>query len=354
MITHHPRGVFHRVWLLLAALCLVGGPAWRVSGADEPDDDLIDGKTVRQWIELFSHEDDETREEALDAILQAGPDAVPDIVAASARHGSRLFVAKFVEFSDPEWNLLDTLDEAIYELGEEATPGLATLLSDKDPHVRASAAAYLSTLGPEARGAMPELKKALADRNEFVRDMAASALGEIGSPALECKPELIKLLEDPSAMVRISSALALRLMDDDARTIPVLAKHLEDRNEFTRAYAANAIGSLGKEAAGLLPALKKHLNEKNPHVRYAVAAAVWDLEEGDTALTVATELLAAKEPFLRESAAALLGEMETRAKSALPTLRTLLEKDKSRRVRAMARKAIEAIKTAPSLESPVT
>jgi HEAT repeat protein len=102
------------------------------------------------------------------------------------------------------------------------------------------------------------------------------------------------------------------------------------------------------------PTRKKRLNEKNPHVRYAIAAAVWDLEEGDSALTAATELLSAKEAFLRESAAALLGEMETRAKPAIPALRTLLEKDKSRRVRSMARKAIESIKSAPSLESPVT
>jgi RNAse (barnase) inhibitor barstar len=355
MVPQNPRGLFHRVWLVLAALCLIGGHAPRNFGAEEADEDLIDGKTVKQWIELFAHEDDETRDEALDAVLQAGPDAVGDIVAASSRYGDRLFVAKFTEFTDQEWNLLDTLDEAIYELGEEVTPDLAALLSDKSPHVRAAAAAYLSTLGPEARAALPELRKALTDRNEHVRDMAASALGEIGSAALEAKPELVKLLTDSSAMVRISAALALRLMDDDARSIPILVKHLEDRNDFTRAYAANAIGSLGKEAAAeALPALKRHLNEKHPHVRYAMAAAVWDLEEGDTALPVLIETLSAKEAFLRESAAAMLGEMETRAKSAIPALRILVEKDKSRRVRSTARKAIESIKSAPPLESPVT
>lgn len=348
------RSLFHRAWLILAALCLVGGPASRVMGAEEPDEELVQGKTVKQWIELFAHEDDETRDEAIEAVLEAGPDAVRDIVTTCARYGDRLYSGKFVEYTDAEWNQLDALDEAIFELGAEATPELAELLSDKSAYIRASAAAYLSTLGPDGRAALPQLRKALADKNEHVRDLAASALGEIGSAALEAKPELGKLLVDPSPLVRISAALALWLMDEDERSVPTLIRHLEDRNDFTRAYAANAVGSMGKDALAALPTLKRRLNEKLPHVRYAMAAAVWDVEQEETAMPVAIELLSAREPFIRESAAALLGEMESRAKSSIPALRVLVEKDKSRRVRSTARKAIEAIKAGPSIESPVT
>jgi HEAT repeat protein len=64
-------------------------------------------------------------------------------------------------------------------------------LSDKDPHVRRSAAEALGNLGPQAQYAVRPLAKALRDENKHVVFDAAFALGRIGTASV---PELIEAL----------------------------------------------------------------------------------------------------------------------------------------------------------------
>ena len=322
------------------------------------------GKTIPEWIKLLGHDDEETREEAIDALLSfedASP--VKPLVSASAAMGGKIFATKYIEFTEQDQNLLDGLDEVMFEIGPDAVDELVELLGDQNNDFRrASAAQFLGVLGTDAKAAAPALQKALSDKNEAVRDMAAWALGEMQD--LSAKASLEKLLTDASPLVQVSAALSLSVLgeleaaaDEKAtppKIHPALLKALAHEDEFVRGYAAKSVGALGSLGVDALPALEKLLKDKNPNIRFAAAAAFWDISGQPTVLPVIVELLEAKEAGVRESAVAVLGEMKENARTALAALRKVVENDSSRRVRSAARAAIDSIRSAAPDKPPET
>lgn len=365
-----------RKWLVQGLVAIVavaglagGWPALPVALAKdeaeaEPAEKVM-GKTIPEWIKLLGHDDPESRDEAIDALLtfEDKSPVVRALVKASATLGPKVFATKYIEFTEQDQNLLDGLDEVMFEIGPDAVDALIELLGDQfEDFQRASAAQFLGVLGTDAKAAAAPLKKALADKHEAVRDMAAWALGEMQETT--AKADLEKLLTDASPLVQVSAALSLSELaeleaskDEKAeppKIHPVLLKSLAHEDEFVRGYAAKSAGVLGGLAVDALPALEKLLKDKNANIRFAAAAAYWDISGQPNVLPVFVELLEAKEAGVRESAVAVLGEMEEQAKTALAALRKVVETDTSRRVRAAARTAIENIRSAAPDKAPET
>lgn len=183
----------------------------------------------------------------------------------------------------------------LINLGPAAVPALTQgLWADSD--TRRTCIALLGTIGADARSAAPSLVRFLTHDDLEVRGAAARSLGFLG--AHSAIPALTKLLDDKFPLVRLTAAEALITLGADAAVvIPVLTKSLKsDRQEETYA-AARLLGELGPEAAPAIPAINNEL--------------------------------AGVEPILLARLADALGRIGPGAKDAVPTLKTRVEEDKN-------------------------
>ncbi|MDP7018752.1 MAG: HEAT repeat domain-containing protein [Pirellulaceae bacterium] len=95
-----------------------------------------------------------------------------------------------------EWDLRETVVDALSRIGAPAVPELRNRLTSNDAEVRAQAADVLGRIGPDANEAIPELIILLDDESGPVRRSAARALGQIGPAAEQAVPSLMRVLED--------------------------------------------------------------------------------------------------------------------------------------------------------------
>ncbi len=120
------------------------------------------------------------------------------------------------------------------------------------------------------------LQNELNDENEATRLNAAYALGGIGKPAI---PTLIEALRQESKVSwnrnidrgdftnpsQLDSIYGLAAVGEPA--VPTLTEVLGDRNWWTRAGAAAALGCMGEPAHGAVPALIEALKDDSEWVR---------------------------------------------------------------------------------------
>ena len=94
----------------------------------------------------------------------------------------------------PDWNLDQTVADALGRIGAPAIPELIRALQDVDPERRRKAVRILARIGPDAVDAVPSLMEALQDPGPLVPKAAARALGQIGPDAAAAVPALMELL----------------------------------------------------------------------------------------------------------------------------------------------------------------
>jgi HEAT repeat protein len=142
------------------------------------------GKDVRRFLaeQLADHPDPMTRYEVARALERL---PCPEI--------GRLFLQRLEAETDdfPRAGLLEY--PAFREIGDEAFPVLATLLTDPSPAVRTGATFALGSF-PER--AVPDLMRMLEDPEEHIRRSAAMSLGRCNAGI--ALPRLLKALWDPS------------------------------------------------------------------------------------------------------------------------------------------------------------
>ena len=135
---------------------------------------------------------------------------------------------------------------------------------------------FLRTAAADTEGTVAALVRALRDEYEPVRLNAAYALGAIGAPA---QAPLLELLNadaaffdfDPVTHVSIA-AHALGAIGGTA--VEALAERLTAGREHTRAWAACALGEVGRPAAGALPRLLAAAGDSSSHVRRHALSAI--------------------------------------------------------------------------------
>ena len=145
------------------------------------------------------------------------------------------------------------------------------------------------------------------------------------------------------------------LLDWDASSIPSLVAGLKDPDVRLRRNVALAFGVLSGgwwpfecgpakiDIRSALPALVVALGDSDPDVRAWAAQAVGDIgANAADAVPALTELLEKGDEGSRNSACMALGQIGPAAKAALPALRAALS-DKSQDVRRFAARAIQRI-----------
>ena len=205
---------------------------------------------------------------------------------------------------------------ALIRLGGEAVPPLAEALSA--PAIRNDAMEILAELGPAALPALDQMITGLADADPVYRADAAMAIAAIGPQAEAAVPALEKLLGDESSEASV---------------------------RYTAAYALGRIGPAAKAAA---PLLRKLVDADDDLM---ATVAVWAAlkvapDDGtlyDAAVPKLRTALEDERELVRLEAVVSLGEIGSRAGSALPLLEMVAEEDPSRTVRRAAAAAVEKI-----------
>jgi HEAT repeat protein len=127
---------------------------------------------------LMKEKDGQVRLGVLDTVTALGPEAVAAVAALIHTLRTDYGGQREEELHQDYRSAL-----ALAAIGEPAVEGLRGLLKDGKTHVRALAAMALGRIGSGAARAVPELIVLLGDKNEQIGQEAAQALGRIGKIA---------------------------------------------------------------------------------------------------------------------------------------------------------------------------
>jgi HEAT repeat protein len=275
-----------------------------------------------------------------------------------------------------------TRNQALYVLGclgdgaETGVPYLIGGLQDKDPWTRGMAAQSLHWLGPKSRAAIPAMIEALQDSNGSPARVIAT-LGSFGHEAKEAIPALTARLTRTNQAERLFAAVALCQIDPgqtQAWTIvtnslsqtnppqlrwnaftalsqikparpefvPLLTEGARDPNNQTATFAIQALRDISRDAA--VGVLLEKFDDSQVNTRLWAAGWILRLEPNHPrALTLLTDHLRTGEEVLRAYAVEQLGHAYAQARDVIALLRTLQKKDKDRKTREAAKKALERI-----------
>ncbi len=144
---------------------------------------------------------------------------------------------------------------------------LITAVKDDSPGVRRAAADALGHC--HSLKAVKALMQALTDEDRYVRETAAEALGHLGEVAI---PFLIKGLEDPDWRVRIGSVIACRVSSGTLPSLDLVIRLLSDESVYVRREVVKTLGRLGD--AHVVPYLMEATGDSDPGVRLRALRAV--------------------------------------------------------------------------------
>ncbi|KAF3890874.1 HEAT repeat domain-containing protein [Tolypothrix bouteillei VB521301] len=164
--------------------------------------------------------------------------------------------------------------ENLVTAGKSAIPALITALQDSNPQVRASAAAILGQMGPNASEAAPAILRVIDDGDPVVRSSAVLAIQKIGKQAYV--PHLIAGLNSTKSWERYNASHGLRAMGKDAApAVPVLMRKLQDEGDpWMRVSAASTLGSIGTASTPAIPILVMRLQDTDITARHSAAYAL--------------------------------------------------------------------------------
>jgi len=312
-----------------------------------------------------------TREHALSALYEIGPDAseaVPalinvlrhspnqwtrcraaDIVRRAARPGDATAIAALVAaLDDPSssvriaaahglGDMARRNEQAIEALAAardaEDTPDVAEVMSldldtmaddaverltsrmlkDRDPRRRHGAAWQLRRLAPKDPSVVPALIEALNDDSESVRGEAAGMLGGFGAESEAARKALLRAVKreaNSTCFYSVAAAVAEAGRGGGAVVEP-LAEILANGSPRQRRLAARALAYMGPEAEPAVPALVKAIESREMDMRREVALALGEI--GDRrAIPALRRALKDEEPDVRRSAGNALGKISGR------------------------------------------
>jgi len=191
---------------------------------------------------------------AEEALVKAGADAVPALVAQMRDHRRSLRMV-FI----------------LVRIGAPAEPVLIGFL--KDPAMRDSAGTALAqVVGPHSYALVPELLLCMKDPT--VKHYCGTALiRAVGPKAKEQIPLLLETLKSKDDDFRLYGAAALGQIGAKAG-VPALIGALKDSNSAVRQSAAVALGKCGKKAKEAVPHLEAAAQGEDGQLRYFVEEAL--------------------------------------------------------------------------------
>jgi len=203
--------------------------------------------------------------------------------------------------------------DALVQMGPRAVPDLSAALKYPREDSKVAALRALRLLGPDAKPAVPAITLALKDRSVDVRIHAASVLGNLKVQAKPALPALFAAAKDmgnlgavvrpnlPSSVTEAAIAAALEIDDQCAAdlakaALPALTAALQNKNEAVVLAAGNALAKLGQNAKPALSALEKAYKRSTGLAETTLSQAI--LAVGGDGTTVLTEIVGdAKAPL---------------------------------------------------------
>ncbi|OWK43585.1 HEAT repeat domain-containing protein [Fimbriiglobus ruber] len=251
--------------------------------------------------------------EALGAIGSAAEDAAPALVEALTDGNDRVRAEAA--------SALGKIGEAA---ADAAVPGLVRALRDKDSWVSALAAEALGEIGEAAEEAVPALVRSLRHINPLVRANAAEALGKLGPAAADALPALVTAAKDADGNVRSRAVCALSEVApaDDPAPCRVALDLLADADSLVRAAAVEALAQHGAADESIAAAVLPLLEDANDQVKFQVIRAAPKLlgPAPEVVDGLIRRLLEDDSAWIREGAAAALGQLGSAAVAAGPSL----------------------------------
>ncbi|MGM3307057.1 protein kinase domain-containing protein [Anabaena sp. WFMT] len=171
---------------------------------------------------------------------------------------------------------------AINDLGEfgtaarEAIPQLVTFLKHNQESYYQSAESTLLKIGSTA---VLSLIKILENQEEdiIVRMRAAGVIKKIGVITQEYIFYLLEILDHQDAKIRWDAVVTIgeiQIEYEIENIVTILRKRLKDEEAGIRAYAAFALGKIGKDAETAIPDLKDMIQDRNYNVFIASLEAL--------------------------------------------------------------------------------
>jgi HEAT repeat protein len=289
----------------------------------------------RKTLELMAEISLVLRDDARDLLLEAVKDETNSDVALlvplikalgsvpEASDEVQTLLLTWMKHQHPQ--VCITSVKALSDLGvrsQAAVQELVAALSSNNTALRKAAATALGTIGTPEQAAISALEQALFDRDEFVGLNALHSLLRLGVQRSEVQERLATLLQSTNAERRL---LAVQAVQGIVRTlspaiIAILVKHVSDsyRNVSehalralaelgpaaseeiiascragllhtyppARAYAAEALGRMGRAEEATITALLVALTDDDANVRLAASGALTALGQGKARETI--------------------------------------------------------------------
>jgi HEAT repeat protein len=325
--------------------CLMGGLFSLLNSGQfnpaAPEDTIIEGKSIQEWLKDTVTGDSCARKSAIEALnryCSEGTDGIKMISRAleNMNEEVRIGAARFLRERDNQdvSVAIPILQRAFKKEKSEAvrkafvlTLGalggddrdvlsvlLGALKEDKDAEIRASAAFSIRCMKPKPTHAIPVLEEALNDKEASVRVEVAHALARIGDPEKVARALLEGLKNEKERTVE-SFAVALSQIGSEA--VPLIRNALANKDGKIRGGAVLALGYM-----------KRHNPETGEAVMEAKVAVI--------------DLLKDKEPFVRRSAVEALGFMGWEDEATLKAILDVVD-DKDGDVRCRSVLILESI-----------
>ena len=242
------------VSILLGVLC---GSAFTGDLSDE----LLNGRTVREWVRLLSSDDRGERISAIEAIADLGAEA--KAIEKPIRVAS----------GDPSWYVRVRAVQLLAAVGApDSVTAILKALDDPEPEVRSTAAQELRRARVGAASAVEGLARLSRDTESSVRSAAAIGLGEYyGEGGAET---LLRLTDDGDPRVRYIAMARLAEVAGGAASLDAARRHTEDSDLAVRVVSAGLLWRSLGEGESIVRTLRLGLDAPDPQSRRAALRAI--------------------------------------------------------------------------------
>jgi HEAT repeat protein len=234
---------------------------------------LVQGFPVSAWVDQVQLEGQPLgANPGLDALVWAGPPAVPELVRwlpDPGRAPRAAYAISVIAFQNP--GATEVLN---------SVPALVLAIQSRDPQLKVFAIQALAAMAAGATNAVPALVDQLKDPDPGVRMCAVEALGRIGTRSPHVIAGLRRCLLDRDDQVKIFAVKALHDLDDfSAAAASILVRLTKSRLVAVRMLAIQTLGTYGVKSPDAVQALKSSLNDEDEGVKALAKSALAAVEQ---------------------------------------------------------------------------